>query len=126
MPPVPLLVAETRAWLAKADEDLRACEACLALRRPSLSTLVWHSVPFRKTHQLIEIAEPSWRLDGTLRAQLEAVLPLSQYAWKHRYPGEPLEPTREEAALAIRLAQVVHTAILARLPGEVAPDGLNP
>ena len=24
MPPDPLVVAETRAWLAKADEDLRA------------------------------------------------------------------------------------------------------
>ncbi len=137
MPPDPLVVAETRAWLTKADEDLRACEVCLAARRPLLGTvtyhaqqaaekamkawLVWHGRPFRKTHHLVEIAEPCWQVDPSLRPLLERSLPLSQYAWKHRYPGEPVDATRDEATAAMQLAQAITGAMLERLPSEVRP-----
>jgi hypothetical protein len=43
MPPDPLVVAEARAWLVKADEDLRACELCLGAQRPLLGTVTYHA-----------------------------------------------------------------------------------
>ncbi|MBI5433081.1 MAG: HEPN domain-containing protein [Planctomycetes bacterium] len=137
MPPDPLVVQETRAWLAKADEDLSASELCPHARRslPATATyhaqqaaekvikawLTWHGLTFRKTHHLIEIAEPSLALDPTLREPLQAALVLSQYAWKHRYPGEWAAPSKAEATEALTLAQRLYRAILDRLPSDVAP-----
>ncbi len=43
------------------------------------------------------------------------------HAWKYRYPGEPEEPTRDEADGALALAREVYEAILACLPEEVQP-----
>jgi HEPN domain-containing protein len=137
MPPDPLVVAETRGWLAKADEDLAVCDLCLMARRPLFATatfhaqqaaeksikawLTWHGRPIRKTHHLIEIAEPAWMLDDSLRVPLQASLVLSQYAWKHRYPGEWTPPAKAEALEAVRLAQAVYRSVLERLPNEVGP-----
>ena len=52
---------------------------------------------------------------------MDKALPLTKYAWMFRYPGEPEEPTREEAEEALALAREVHEAVLLRLPGEVRP-----
>lgn len=43
---------------------------------------------------------------------------LTQYAWKFRYPGEPQEPSVEEAEQAIALAREVYEAVVLRLPPE--------
>ncbi|MCC6409969.1 MAG: HEPN domain-containing protein [Planctomycetes bacterium] len=75
MPRDPLVIQETRAWLSKADEDLSASELCLHARRPLPASatyhaqqaaeksikawLTWNGLAFRKTHHLIEIAEPA-------------------------------------------------------------------
>ena len=48
-------------------------------------------------------------------------MPLTEYAWKYRYPGEPAEPDEAEARQALALAREVYDAILARLPAEVRP-----
>jgi hypothetical protein len=52
---------------------------------------------------------------------LQRGAPLTEYAWKFRYPGDPDEPSRDEAAAALALAREVHDAILALLPPEVRP-----
>ncbi len=72
MPHDPARVADTRAWLQKADNDLRAAEHDQTARPPLLGDvtfhaqqtaekafkafLTWHDRPFRKTHNL----EESW------------------------------------------------------------------
>ena len=48
-------------------------------------------------------------------------LPLTEYAWKFRYPGEPELPEIEEADAALALAREVYDAVLHRLPAEVRP-----
>jgi hypothetical protein len=48
-------------------------------------------------------------------------VPLTEYAWKFRYPGEPEEPPVAEAEDALALARELNEAILSRLPAEVRP-----
>jgi HEPN domain-containing protein len=71
MPLDPELVAETRAWFVKADQDLRAAAYEFTAEPPFLADIVfhaqqavektfkgflaWHSTPFRKTHILEEL-----------------------------------------------------------------------
>lgn len=83
--------------------------------------LCWHDQPFRKTHNLIEIGEQCAKLDNTLESILRRVAPLTEYAWKFRYPGDPEEPDIVEADQALNLAREVYKHILLRLPEEVKP-----
>jgi len=83
--------------------------------------LTWHATPFRKTHMLIDVGEPCWKIDESLRPAIQRALPLSDYAWKHRYPGEASDPTRDEALEAPNAAQALLSAILSRLPNTVHP-----
>ena len=48
-------------------------------------------------------------------------MPLSEYAWKFRYPGEADEPEREEAELALAAARNICEAVLIRLPTKARP-----
>lgn len=137
MQPEAWVTQETREWLAKAEDDLRAGDLCMRQRRPLLwiaayhaqqaaekalkAFLTWHASPFRKTHNLREVGEPCWTIDASLRPVIERALPLSEFAWKHRYPGEALDPSRDEALEAVKAAQALFSAILERLPVEVRP-----
>lgn len=55
-----------------------------------------------------------------LKAAAHELTASPPYAWKFRYPGEPEEPSREEAEISIALAREVHDAIASLLPQE--PD----
>jgi hypothetical protein len=83
--------------------------------------LAWHDVPFRKTHYLMEIGEACIAIDATLKELVGRAVPLTEYAWKFRYPGETAAPARKEVAFALVLATEVYQAIIARLPKEVRP-----
>ncbi len=137
MQPDPARVAETREWLAKAALDLRAAEFeltaqppltadivfhCQQLAEKSLKAfLVWHNVPFRKTHNLVEIGQQCSAIEPTLPSLLRRAARLTEYAWRFRYPGEPEEPPVPEAKGALALAREVYEAIISRLPGDVRP-----
>jgi HEPN domain-containing protein len=130
-------IADTRAWLSKAAFDLRAAEyergapvslaadiafhAQQAVEKVLKAFLTWHDRPFRKTHNLIEIGGQCAALDPELEPLLRHVAPLTEYAWKFRYPGEEEEPTHDEAEEAFAMACEVYNAILDRLPKEVRP-----
>jgi HEPN domain-containing protein len=138
MPGDPLLVAETRAWLAKAAADIakarhdRAAEppflddvafhAQQAAERVLKAFLTWHGITFRKTHNLIELGQSCVALDRTLEPLLRSAAPLTEYAWKFRYPGEAAGPSSEEADEALATARQVYEGITARLPHEVLQD----
>jgi HEPN domain-containing protein len=133
----PARVAETREWFAKAALDLRAAEFeftarppltadivfhCQQLAEKSLKGLLtWHDVPFRKTHNLVEIGQQCTAIDPALEGLARRAARLTEYAWRFRYPGEPEEPPVAEAHEALALAREVYEAILSRLPGEVRP-----
>jgi len=81
--------------------------------------LTWHDRPFRKTHNLVEIGQQVAELQPELEPLLRRAAALTEYAWKFRYPGDPEEPTQEEADEALAIAREVFDTILARLPNEV-------
>ena len=131
----PELVAETRAWLVRASSDLRAAETLLtasppladeavyhcqqAVEKALKGFLAWNGRTFRKTHNLEEIGEQCLALDATLRAVIDQAVPLSEYAWKFRYPGASYNPPAEEVAEVLAIARRVVEALFQRLPPEV-------
>ena len=129
------LVAETRAWLEKAWEDLAAAALDLganpplcgdtafhaqqAVEKALKAFLTWHGREFRKTHNLIELGQHGGELDRNLEPLLRQAAPLTEYAWKFRYPGDPERPTQQEAEEALATARRVYDAVVERLPGIV-------
>lgn len=137
MPYDPELIDETQAWFRKAAADLASAAALLASSPPLLGPavfhaqqaaeeslkgfLTWHSSPLGKTHNLEKIGEQCLRIDPSLKPLVDRAAPLTDYAWKFRYPGDPEDPAREEAEATLATAREVYEAILARLPAEVRP-----
>ena len=133
----PELVAETRAWFVKASNDIRAAEALTATSPPLLGEaafhcqqaaekamkgfLTWNDQAFRKTHNLEEIAEQCLAIDSSWREEIDRAVPLSEYAWKFRYPGEPYTLPADEVAEAIAICHRIVDAALSRLPLDVRP-----
>lgn len=133
----PLKFADTRAWLTKANTDLRAAEIDLGARPPLLEDalfhcqqavektlkafLTCHDQPFRKTHDLVELGGQCVALDSALETILQKAAPLTEYAWSFRYPGETILPTQATTQLALALAHEVLTAVLEKLPEEARP-----
>lgn len=136
MLPDPIRLADTRAWFQKAANDLRAAEHddtadpplhdavlfhCQQGAEKALKTfLVWHDRPFRKTHNLEELGEACLAIDASLKPSVDRAVPLTQYAWRFRYPGEPEEPTEAETAEAVVAARELFAEIRMRLPREIA------
>jgi HEPN domain-containing protein len=134
MPHDPAKVAETRAWLAKARLDLRAAEHDRTASPPITADIVfhaqqmvektlkafltWHDEPFRKTHSLIELGEQCSDLAPDLGPLLRRAAPLTEYAWRFRYPGETDDPSTREADEALAIAREVLEAIISHLPAE--------
>ncbi len=133
----PALLAEARAWFTKAAEDLRAGEferhadpplafdivfhAQQAAEKALKGFLTWHRRTFRKTHNLVEIGEACAAIEPELEPLLRQAAPLTEYAWRFRYPGELEAPTSAEAESALNLAREVYEASLAKLPRELHP-----
>jgi len=133
----PAKAAETRAWLSKADLDLRAAEHERTATPPLTGDMVfhaqqlvekslkaflsWHDQPFRKTHSLVELGRQCALLHPDLEPLLREAAPLTEYAWKFRYPGEEEEPPLEEADAAVAVALRVFQTILDLLPAKVRP-----
>ena len=128
---------DVKGWLKRAASDLRTAELVLKGSPPELSAAVFHCQQvaekalkallvlhgriFRKTHSIEEIGEAALAIDDSLRALIDRAVPLTEYAWKFRYPGEQDEPTEEEAHEAINVAREVLSAVTSRLPSEAVP-----
>jgi HEPN domain-containing protein len=129
---------DVRAWLAEAKLDLKVAayeasapaeglwgdvmfHAQQAAEKSLKAFLAGHDVPFRKTHNLEDLGRRCVALDATLQPLADQAAPLSEYAWRFRYPGEIDEPESEEAELALAAAQSIHESILTRLPAQVRP-----
>jgi len=137
MPLDPVRVEEVRGWLTKAATDLRAADHDRTASPPLLEDVVfhaqqavekalkaflsWHDRPFRKTHDLGELGQACLEIDATLSDLVRDAAPLTEYAWKFRYPGEPDQPSADEATAAIASARAVNDAIVVRLPTDVRP-----
>jgi len=137
MPHDPVLVAEVRAWLAKAAKDLAAASYEMqaippfaddvafhsqqAVEKTLKGFLAWYQNTFRKTHNLIELGEACIRIDPSLEHALRRAAPLTEYAWKFRYPSTPQEATVQEATEALAIARYVFDMVVRLLPPDVEP-----
>jgi HEPN domain-containing protein len=92
-----------------------------AIEKALKGYLCWHNISFRKTHSLEELGEQCLDIDSTLLELLDQAIPLTEYAWKFRYPGEPEEPTLDETHESLAITRAVYQAIISRLPEEVRP-----
>jgi len=119
MPLDPVLVSDTRLWLVKAANDLRAAEIDLGAEPPLIEDalfhcqqaaekalkafLTFHNVTFRKTHNLEEIGEVGLTIDQSLKDMGDEAVPLTEYAWAFRYPGNipTVDSTEVQTALKI-------------------------
>ncbi len=133
----PELVAETRAWLAKAGQDLRmasfavdaqppmygqaAYHAQQATEKTLKGFLTWHEIVFGKTHNLFDLGRACTEIEPQLGDMMIRASRLTDYVWKYRYPGDPADPSEQEAQAAIALSKEIVTAIQSRLPSETYP-----
>lgn len=86
-----------------------------AVEKALKAFLALHDTPFRKTHDLVELGRQCVSIDAGLESQLRAAAPLTEYAWRYRYPGDLVEPEVGEAERAVPLAQKVVALIEVRL-----------
>jgi len=121
---------EVAAWLTRARQDLRAARVDLQAEPPLLgdaafhcqqavekalkALLALHGRPFRKTHDIGELAVACLGYEPSLEPLLRRSAPLTEYAWRFRYPGEIFEPGRAEVDEALDLASRVVEEIAAR------------
>jgi len=128
---------DVKAWLRRAATDLRAAEHERTAKPPITADMVfhaqqivektlkafltWHDQPFRKTHNLVELGEQCAEIVPEFEEILRQAAPLTEYAWKFRYPGESEEPSLQEADSAVAVARGLYQNILSRLPQEVHP-----
>jgi HEPN domain-containing protein len=100
MPLDPVRTVDTRAWLAKAAQDLRRIEILLAAEPPDpegalfhsqqaaekaiKGFLTWHDVPFRRVHELDVIGEQCVAVDHSLSDVMSRADALTKYAWRFR------------------------------------------
>lgn len=100
------------------DVSFHAQQAC---EKALKALLAWHDRPFRKTHNLEEIGEACLAIDASLRSLIDRAAPLSEYAWRFRYPGDANDPTNDEAVAALAVARAVFQAVIDRFPADVRP-----
>ena len=114
---------EVAAWLSRADQDLRAAKVDLGVSPPLLADAAFHCQQavekalkallthhdhlFRKTHDIGELALACLEHEPSLEALLRVSAPLTEYAWRFRYPGEVFEPDRREVEDALEVAHRV-------------------
>ncbi len=137
MQPDPRRQADTLSWMRKAYSDLRyagidlaaspaAPEDALfhcqqAIEKALKGFLVWHDESFPKTHDLGRLGKQAVELDPTLESLIEQIVELTKYAWIFRYPGDPVQPSAEEAGDVLLRARKFIADLLARLPDTVRP-----
>jgi HEPN domain-containing protein len=133
MLPDPQGLADAASWLRKASNDLRYAGIDLAadpaatedavfhcqqaVEKALKAFLVWSDVPFPKTHDLGRLGSQAVELDPSLEQLVDRIVDLSKYAWIFRYPGDPIEPSTEEAREVLGRAEAVVEEIKGRIFG---------
>ena len=114
MPVDSALVEETRAWIEAAASDLRSAEILLqqdtylapqsafhtqqAAEKCFKGFLTWHSITFRKTHNLVKLGKACVKIDPTLEPIAARVARVSGWASRRDTPddGISLLPRRSK------------------------------
>jgi HEPN domain-containing protein len=130
---------EAARWLAVAADDRRIAEACLGLDPPALGGSAYHcqqaaekivkgllvaaAIPFRKTHDMVELADLALVPYPELRTLLDAIRRFTLWGVAYRYPAleDIPEPMPGEADL--RSAIAIISALAERLRSLASSEG---
>ena len=120
--------------MSRAELDLRAAKVDLGADPPLLADAAFHCQQavekalkalltrhdhlFRKTHDIGELGHACLEHEPSLEALLRESAPLTEYAWRFRYPGEVFEPDRQEVESALELAGRVVAEVTAAVAEE--------
>lgn len=112
-------------WLTKADHDLQTARILLSTSGAPLDNacfhaqqaaekslkafLVFHSVDFRKTHDLDALLDACVTVDAEFEQLRDDCGTLNPYAVDTRYPGPAEDYSLEEATAAVEAAERVRT-----------------
>lgn len=126
---------EVEAWLSRARGDLRAAQVLLTADPPlsgeaafhcqqcvekSLKALLTrHDHRFTKTHDIGELAVASLTYVPQLEDLLRRAAPLTEYAWRFRYPEDVFEPAVNEVRDATSIATDVMAAVVTNVEPSV-------
>jgi HEPN domain-containing protein len=124
---------ETAGWLAIAREDVRVARARLSLDPPAHGVAAYHcqqaaeklvkgllvaaSAPFRKTHDLDELADLAVSHYPECRNLLDAIRSLTVWGVAYRYPG--MEDIPEPVPGEVELRRTID--LLERLAERLQP-----
>lgn len=129
MTPDQLRHEEARAWLDRAERDLRAARLLIAgdanaeglfhcpqaVEKALKPFLTSYERTFRKTHDLGHLSPECLTIDDSLQPTLFQAEGLTEYAWRFRYPGVPYEPDSTEARDGLRKAEAAVGEVARRL-----------
>ena len=129
------LAGVVRAWIEKAEHDLKTAEHTLRLsddcpfdticfhaqqcaEKYLKALLVYSRREFPKTHDLAALLR-LLSSEPTLQTDVDALLALNRYTVEARYPGDWEPMDRPEAERAVELARKLRTAVRALLPKDI-------
>ena len=81
--------------------------------------LVYHDLSFEKTHDLRLLVTMASEIEPRFTAWFDVAEQVSPYATAYRYPGEILEPTKEEYLQAFKAASEFYQFVCSLLPAEI-------
>ena len=125
-----------RNWLKKARRDLLSAKRLTRGKDPYLDTaiyhcqqtvekavkgwLVYHDQSFEKTHDLRLLVTLASEIEPKFAEWFDVAEQVSPYATAYRYPGEVLEPTRDEFNQAFLAASKFYDFVCSLLPIELS------
>jgi HEPN domain-containing protein len=127
MTPDRLRLEETRAWLDRAQRDLRAARLLIAgdanaealfhcqqaVEKALKAFLTYHQKPFRKTHDLGDLSTHCLAIDDLLESAVGEAEGLTPYAWHFR--ESRTNPKHWNSAQGLRKAEAAVQEIERRL-----------
>lgn len=125
---------EVQQWLLKSQRDLEAARRLFSGEDPLLDIVVYHcqqsaekalkaylcyrDAIINKTHNLNILLEYCQSLGMNINELWICAETLTPYATEFRYPGDLLEPEKEDAEEAIEMAIQVYSFVLQNLPSD--------
>jgi len=126
-----------KAWLLKAQRDLIAARKLSGEDEPFLDIAIYHCQQaaekaikgflvyrdqrFEKTHDLRILLELALPFEAGFSSLKAAAVLLTPYATEFRYPGDFLDPSREEFEEAMEATRKVWEFVLSLVPSEAHP-----
>jgi len=118
-------------WLLKAENDLKSAVKLADGDTPLLDTSVYHAQQcaekalkgylsfcqkeVHKSHDIALLVEQCMEIDRDFEILLDSADNLSPYAMAFRYPGIELEPSSDDVAKAIKMAEDILNFVLNKI-----------